>query len=303
MSDTDGTGQGDGPGNGRDNGEDPGTDRDGPSVRLVLALYAAQIEHGRALTLASDDPDGPHRLRKGLRKLRTALGVFAPGVAAARTLAAEARRLGRIAGPVRDLDVLRQDLVGPALFDRPGDTGLRALDAALASRAASARRALRAELRSHRCERFVAACQALGGPGGAPDIPAPPLAEAAFRKRWKKAEKLGRRFDRLDPDGRHRFRKELKKLRYTLGCGAFPAAGKPRRIQAGRLDRLRQNLGHMNDAQVALDLLQRTIAQTGGGGMDRSAERLRRALRNRRDSALRTVPRDWQRLARARRLH
>lgn len=42
------------------------------------------------------------------------------------------------------------------------------------------------------------------------------LAHAALDKRWKKVGKRARGFDRLDVDGRHELRKELKKLRYAM---------------------------------------------------------------------------------------
>ncbi|MFN3615192.1 MAG: CYTH domain-containing protein, partial [Rubrimonas sp.] len=76
----------------------------------VLRSCLDQIAANAAAAAASDAPEGPHQLRVGLRRLRTAFAVFAPAIGgpAADDLDARARDLAAVAGAVRDLDVVAE---------------------------------------------------------------------------------------------------------------------------------------------------------------------------------------------------
>jgi triphosphatase len=83
---------------------------------VLLALHGASIEQNLASTLASIDPEGPHQLRVALRRLRVLLRVFKPIMAKRvnAALATTARDIGRIAGELRDADVMIDQLLSPS---------------------------------------------------------------------------------------------------------------------------------------------------------------------------------------------
>ena len=86
------------------------------AARDVLRDCLGQIAANMAVVADSAAIEGPHQLRVGLRRLRTAFAVFGPslGKAAMAPLAATARRLGRVVGELRDADVLMSEVVAGA---------------------------------------------------------------------------------------------------------------------------------------------------------------------------------------------
>ncbi len=206
------------------------------------------------MTCACDDPEGPHQIRVGLRRLRTALSVFGRGRTAA-ALAREARDIGAEVGRLRDLDVVRLEIVRPFVLSHPTATGFAALDRALADAGTAAREDLRDMLESDRLDRLLADTQAWAKRHT--NDPATALADKALRKRFRKARRQGAAFRDLTTEERHAFRKELKKLRYTLDCGAWAEGKKARKTFLKRLKAIQESLGAMNDAVVAQEVLMR----------------------------------------------
>src|SRR3990167_9711488 len=80
-------------------------------VRLQVSLYAC-----RERLLAATDPEALHDLRIALRKLRSLLRPLR-GVPACDALQKQAAELGRISGPLRDLEVLLAHLQGLGMRD------------------------------------------------------------------------------------------------------------------------------------------------------------------------------------------
>lgn len=214
------------------------------------------------------DPEGVHQLRVALRRLRTALAMFRPAIAAhpAEPIEAEVTWALRAVGPARDWDVFIRDLLAPVIAARPDDPGLTALAAAAEDARADAYRAARAVLGSQRYTRTllrlgqwvedqgwrVGADPAIRAAG---DAPLTGLAGALLRKRHNKVLKRGRAFGRLDTDGRHAVRKRLKHLRYGVEffAGLYPARKTRPYLKA--LAGLQDRLGHLNDVAVAEALL------------------------------------------------
>ncbi len=108
----------------------------------------AQIEKARRRILVSDDPEGPHQMRVGLRRLRTALSLFEPalGKATTRNLSDAARKLGREVGELRDLEVVLHETVGPARDAAPDDPALAAIADGLTEAIGKERARLRSQL-------------------------------------------------------------------------------------------------------------------------------------------------------------
>jgi CHAD domain-containing protein len=77
-------------------------------------------------------------------------------------------------------------------------------------------------------------------------------------KRWRKVKKGGRALAELDPEARHQLRIEVKKLRYAIEFLAALQAGEAaarQKLFAAEVEEVQEQLGHLNDAETARDLL------------------------------------------------
>lgn len=229
----------------------------------VLRECADQIATNMVVSAKLDDPEGPHQLRVGLRRLRSAFAVFAtvldsPGMA---RLKDEARWLGQEVGTVRDLDVVAGEIVRREADAHDQEPALAALADALGERAAAARAKLRAVIAGRRAQAFVIDLarfvETRGwllpedfGQTGRLAEPIIELAEAALARCWKKARKSARRLEALDAEQRHALRKDLKKLRYAAEflSSLYPE----KRVQPflKRMKRLQSAFGELNDAEL-----------------------------------------------------
>lgn len=230
----------------------------------VLRECATQILANAAAVLAMDDPEGPHQLRIGLRRLRSALSLFADVLdrETANVFANEAQWLGREVGKLRDADVILAGMVLPMARSRPGDDGLAALAETLEVRSRALRTALRRTLSARRARAFLEDLHewteaapwmdtAGGNQAGKRIVPLRDLAGAVLEKRWTKARARARKIDRLTLDERHELRKELKKLRYAVEfMGPLHGRGKVAPFLS-HLKSLQDVFGALNDAGMA----------------------------------------------------
>ncbi len=228
----------------------------------------AQIAENIVVVAAGPAIEGPHQLRIGLRRLRTAFSVFAPslGEAAFAPLSEAARRMGQEVGRLRDADVLIDEVVRPAADLGLDPAARTALLAALEAR----REAVRAEVRA-----------ALAGPEhtgflfdllefietrgwlapsdysqtGRLATPLAALAPAMLDKRQRKALKLGRGIEALHDEALHELRKELKKLRYALETLEPVGPGKKAAEYLKPLKAMQDTFGSLNDAAMAAEAL------------------------------------------------
>ncbi len=244
----------------------------------LMAKHAAQIKSGRVVTMISDDPEGPHQLRVGLRRVRSSLSYFSKVLTKDKVslLSAEAKWLGREAGVLRDLDVLLTETLAKQLKKATTDDGLHALGQQLESARLQAKVQLRKTLAGSRVGRFLASLDSLARPDDwtLPDEGADgllPLSETVIAKRMGKANTMGDRFATLNEKGRHEFRKELKKLRYSCEC-AYSLHNRPETQHfVATLKVLQDQLGAMNDAAVAKDILTTETASLPAGAPIRAA--------------------------------
>ena len=258
---------------------DPGMSA-GQAGRAIFAEIAAQVLDNIDAVLAGDDPEGPHQLRVGLRRLRAALVLFSKpaGGEAADRLASEARWLGGMVGTQRDLDVAADLLVGPAIAasgpGAPPDEVLRRIGA----RAAANRPDLRDTLAGLRAKRFALdlARFAETAPWDAMKTPARQVATAALGKSWRRAERRAQGIATLNLDERHDLRKALKRVRYQTEFAAplyDPAA-----VEAflGPLKAVQDAFGALNDIAM-LETLLRGDDGPGDAGVLRDLLALRQA--------------------------
>lgn len=279
-------------------------------LRECLAQIAANIE----FAATAPDPEGPHQLRVGLRRFRSALSVFGAalkGPEAAR-LGAEARWLAGEAGRLRDLEVALDDVVGREAAANPGETGFARLAADLLAAVEAERGRLRETLRSERARAFLlhlarfAECRGWLLPDDIGQTarlaePAPALAAAALEKAWRAAAKRARGLETLDVEARHELRKALKKLRYAIEFAA-PLHG-PKKVSAfvKRLKALQDIFGDLNDAAMAEALFSAPGAPGEGDlAAQRAIGRVLGAAHARAEEKWRMATALWRELERAR---
>ena len=233
------------------------------AARDVLRECLDQIAANMTAVAGLDDPEGPHQLRVGLRRLRSAFSVFAPVLRspASARLKEEARWLGQAVGKVRDLDVMATDMARREAKTHADEPALAALADALDARAASARTALRATIAGERAQAFLLDLARFVETRGwlVPEeidqsarlaAPVTALAERALAKCWKKARRHAETLDTLEPEERHELRKELKRLRYAVEFLAPLYPEKRVGPFLKRLKKLQDVFGELNDAEL-----------------------------------------------------
>lgn len=167
------------------------------------------------------DPEHVHKMRVAMRRMRTALRVFEDAFdpQLAEALRDEVRRVGRLLGEVRDLDVQRLALTSwHELFREIEGPAWQDIDDRLARRRAQARAEVLKELASERwpaLDRAVELCCASHAAAGRDTVTtsAPSLV-------MRRVERVERALARLHEDGTapraHELRIDIKNLRYTL---------------------------------------------------------------------------------------
>ena len=238
------------------------------ALRCVLASCTDQVI-GNASQIASGEhtDEHVHQLRIGLRRLRTALQLFDgpadPVPAGTASLAAAAAMLFRRLGAARDQVVIEAGFAADlqAALQAAGVSG--AGPRATASSTEDAPDKVLREVASQGLLLdLLAATQA-----ASPAVTlAAPVAEPDLRRqlsarlnRWhRRAAADAKRYRKLDDAGRHRLRKQVKRLRYAL---EFSAALFPRRAVRRYLAALRaaqERLGAINDVVVATEAFKRS---------------------------------------------
>lgn len=254
-------------------------DRTQPAGRLlplVLDGYLREFRSHEPGVRADEDPEELHDYRVALRRARSLLA------AGRRVFPAEELELLRglaawIAGvtsPVRDLDVLLEDL--PDLLDRVSpelSDGADHLREALVARRAEVRAELVEVLDGDRLPVLLRRWQAMatvyriGGGEPGPDASKPAgevvdeligKAHRRMRKRAKRAIRSGAREDW------HDLRKALKRFRYLVAAftplypeGSFDKVSK-------RLSDLQDTLGRLQDHHVQASIVEEVGVETGG---------------------------------------
>jgi triphosphatase len=220
-----------------------------------------QILHNWQVVVDSADPEGPHQLRIGLRRLRSALRAFRPAIDsdALRALGDEARQLAQRVGALRDLDVLAVEIVAPLALRGGGGDGFPALQKLLTKRSARQRARLQRDLADVRWSPLRLKLALLAHGAGwaecagseAASAPAASQARLAMRKAWKRVKQEALRLDELSVPERHELRKRLKMLRYAAEffTPLFPEAETGRFLK--RLRRLLDTFGYLNDVAMA----------------------------------------------------
>ncbi|MEZ4386351.1 MAG: CHAD domain-containing protein [Candidatus Krumholzibacteriia bacterium] len=247
-------------------------------VTISRTLLRAMRQNEAGLR-ADLDTEFLHDYRVAVRRQRSALGHFR-GVVQDQALApfaARFKQLGRLTGPLRDIDVdllererslgLLPDHLRPGLQPR--------YERLLASRATELNR-LRRALAAPDYREFLAAWRTfLADPpqGELAEVPLHTFASARLRKLHQSVLRDGRAITPRSPDADlHRLRIRCKKLRYLIefSRSLFPAAVVDELLV--HLKGLQDNLGEFNDLSVQQADLTAALAAPDARGPARLAE-------------------------------
>lgn len=237
-------------------------------ARDVLRDCFAQISLNMVMVAKSGAPEGPHQLRVGLRRLRTALDVLGPslGGASIKSLSEQARDFGHIVGALRDIDVLIGEVVehetGGGL-DSPART---ALLLALGKRRDAVRADVRVALESPEALDFVLDLMQLVEARGWLEpadysqtarlaMPIGAIASQLMDEQALKARKKARGLRDLNDEALHELRKALKKLRYAAEILDPIYGDKTVTAYVKSLKKLQDRFGSINDAAMAAEYL------------------------------------------------
>ncbi|WP_295806975.1 CYTH and CHAD domain-containing protein [uncultured Nitratireductor sp.] len=243
--------------------------KDAPSdaARGILRECLAQIAENIEAVRRCDDIEGPHQLRIGLRRLRVALALFTCEFdpASAEKFKKEARWLGREVGRLRDLDVVLHDIAQPFFSEGDRSHGAAPVLGTLQRHTDDVRADLRHLLSGERVNNFLLDLSELAETGiregsstksrSAAGRKLKDLARAKLEKRWNHVITSAKGIDAFTLERKHRLRKELKKLRYTIEF--FAPLYTPRSVKrmTEKLKTLQTVFGSLNDAAVADQIL------------------------------------------------
>ncbi|MEO8600469.1 MAG: CHAD domain-containing protein, partial [bacterium] len=238
-------------------------------LQAIISNCLAQIQGNEDGVMHGSDPESVHQMRVGLRRLRSAIGLFAQIAPCPAVLLAELKWLLGELGAARDWEVLSGTLDNLHLPDVVPNvpTQREALQQATHKLAQRHRHQAALALGS---VRYAAILLAIGSwLHGAPQVQseqtrALSLADFAAdtlqqcHKKLRKNIKRLRRMQQQDdaPPVRHRVRIAAKKLRYASEF--FGSLYRPGQMRAylKLLSGLQDDLGSLNDAAVAGSLLQ-----------------------------------------------
>jgi len=226
---------------------------------LIFSALGAQVMGNARAVLESPNARGPHQLRIGLRKLRTALRALRP-IAKSPSLErfdALAGRLARDVGRLRDLDILISSVCQPIQALAPDKSGMTELNRALQQQHQARYKEVRSDLVGSdwsRLQLYMALWPLTLRDVDGIEQPVIDYSRRILRSKWKKVRRLGRRLEELSPEARHDMRKALKQLRYLSEFFAPLYAKRDSRSFIERLKQLQDIFGYLNDVYVARSL-------------------------------------------------
>lgn len=256
----------------------------GQALEAVIRNCMDHWLQNETAAVAGEDPEGVHQMRVGLRRLRSALSLFAKAIPAQQLtwLKEETKWVASSLGPARDWDVFLASLLAPVVATRPDDSALAELQKASQSARAEGYDLVHVTVASHRYTRYMLR---LGGwiegagwrQGGDPTItewqdrPLVELADRLLSRRHKEVLKLGNGFADLPTERRHEVRIALKKLRYATEFFSSLYGQKKVKPYLRALSEMQDTIGHLNDVAVAGRLMDEVTAAARGTAQKRAA--------------------------------
>lgn len=216
----------------------------------------------------SGDTEFVHQARVALRRLRSAIKLFAP-VLPPDFVTAYGQTWQTLAGALgdaRNWDVFLDETLPPIQASFPDNRDIRHLRNEARRRAKAARRAITRLLAVKEYPRlmveFTSAIYALND---TLPMPLTDFANERISSHARRAQKLALNHATLSPEERHRMRITFKKLRYTLEFFAPLLPPKKLRPYLAALSHLQDELGLINDHVTAEALIKDALAKRPAG--------------------------------------
>ncbi|SDD82528.1 Inorganic triphosphatase YgiF, contains CYTH and CHAD domains [Cupriavidus sp. YR651] len=245
----------------------------------IVQNCLAQVHANAPYVAAGQSPESVHQMRVGLRRLRSALAMFASVVDLPAALQGELKWIADELGKSRDWEVLAHSTLPQVRATEQQQEDMKRTILAAAHIARARREDAARAVSSPRYARLTLALDdwiaaAPWREAAAPeerkqlDRRAHGLAASVLRKRHRKLVQRGEGLHKLDAPHRHRARIAAKKLRYATEFFATLFERKTLKQYRSVLARLQDDLGWGNDMAMAdklLDHLQRHHSKAASG--------------------------------------
>ena len=277
------------------------------AARKVLGFHFERMLQHEQGTILGKDPEELHDVRVATRRMRSALRLFGAYVTGA--LVAECndglRRLARILGDVRDMDVAIEGAkTHLASLPSPREQNLDPLLRAWRARRRPARRRLLRYLRGQTYQDFLISFRALLD---ALATPYPSASEADtvghvvppfIYVDWRVVHAYDAVLDRAPIELLHALRIDCKRLRYIM---EFFREVLPKKM-VGIIDEvidIQDHLGELHDAAVTIDMLDDFVAGSQDTAALEAVTVYREACQEQMSHLLGGFPKAWKRFSRA----
>jgi triphosphatase len=236
------------------------------AFQAIARNCLAQVHGNERGVVFGQDPSSVHQMRVGLRRLRSALDLFAPVIPAPVDFDNELRWIAGELGKARDWEVLAGTTLKKAFDSAADDADGTAVQQAAQNIATENRKAAVAAVNSVRYTRLIIqftlsidqkgwrtsqSKQALK----ALEKPITGFASETLKRRHKKLLKRGHGLAELDDGTRHRARIAAKKVRYATEFFSSLFERRAVKHYISVLSDLQDDLGWRNDVVVASGLL------------------------------------------------
>lgn len=228
------------------------------AFRTIALGCLEHFQRNEAGLLAGGEPEFIHQARVALRRLRSAIKLFAP-ILPEDFVAAYGQSWQTLAGALgeaRNWDVFLEETLPPIISAFPHNHDLHRLHNAARRRVKAARRAITSLLSVKEYPRlmveFTAAVHALRD---TVDTPLKRFASERIAAHTRSVRKMAERYGELDDAQRHVMRLRFKKLRYALEfmTPLLPTGQMKRYLET--LSKLQESLGRINDQVTARVLI------------------------------------------------
>jgi triphosphatase len=227
------------------------------ACRAILWECLSHLQGNHDAVLLAQDSEGIHQMRVALRRMRSAMAMFAAVMPPADQLKEEIRWLAGTLGAARDLDVFLEETL-PSLQAALAHPGLEQLAQRAQKKAEHARQEVRSALESQRYQRLLlqlGVWMERRDPGMEGQT-LEPFARDLLSRRNRRLRRHGKHCADLSADERHALRISTKKLRYAGEFLASLYKAEASRPFSRRLTRLLGLLGELNDLAVTEHLLE-----------------------------------------------
>lgn len=279
------------------------------AVQAVLENCLAQVTGNAAGVLAAADPECLHQMRVGLRRLRSALHVFAEAAPMPALMQEELKWLGTALGEARDWEVLASETMSTISAANAGAGSFILLPKRVADIAAEKRAAVVQDLKSARYRHLIQELQSWlqfrkwhQGAGLKRSAQLKRSIEHFARRAVASAHrhvmKRGRHIGKADISALHKLRIAAKRSRYAAEYFQSLYRPKGMRRYIMRLAALQDILGRRNDASVAQELIRKIEPLEGESGLSIEVARAMRLLVSQADSGRQRMQKIWRRFVR-----